>query len=610
MLSDGRVQMGSFSLRVNISVALIAGFGALATQFAPSWAESPAAVGRTIENFSLRDVHGHEHSLQDLDDVKAKVVVVAFLGVECPLAKLYAGRLEQLQQEFGEQSVKFIGIDSNRQDSVTELAEYAQAHGITYPLLIDLGSKVADQFGAERTPQAFVLDQSRTIRYAGAIDNQYGIGVQRKMPTERYVADAIADLLAQKPVARPVTVAVGCQIGRTPSKEPSGEITYSKHIAPIFQARCAECHRPGEIAPFPLLTYNDAMGWEETILEVIADNRMPPWLANPKHGEFKNDARLTDDEKELIRSWVKNGSPQGDPADLPKPRTFAEGWRYREPDQVIRMSDKPFEVPAEGVVDYQYYVVDPGWNEDKYIVSAEARPDNRQVVHHIIAYVLPPGTDPRKDHDRRQMLVGYAPGSPPTVVSDGRAMLIKAGSKLLFELHYTPNGAPQKDLSYIGVTFTDREKVKSLVEGVAAVNPRFEIPPQADNHEVTAKVKAPKDLFILRMMPHMHLRGKAFRYEAIYADGTREVLLDVPKYDFNWQLSYELANPILIPEGTEVVCTAVYDNSVNNPSNPDPGATVHWGEQSWDEMMIGFFDVVAAEAEEKARHTTTTPQIN
>jgi hypothetical protein len=378
--------------------------------------------------------------------------------------------------------------------------------------------------------------------------------------------------------------------------EPTGEVTYSKHIAPIFQARCAECHRPGEIAPFPLLSYDDAMGWEETILEVIADNRMPPWLANPKHGKFKNDARLSDEEKELIGAWVKNGSPEGDKADLPEPRQFAEGWRHREPDQVVRMNDKPFDVPAEGVVDYQYYVVDPGWTEDKYIVSAEARPDNRAVVHHIIAYVIGPGVDPHEDHDRR-MLVGYAPGSPPTVVGEGRAIRIEAGSKLLFEMHYTPNGVAQSDLSYIGVTFTDPEKVKSLVEGRAAINPRFEIPPQADNHEVVAKYKSRRNELMLRMMPHMHLRGKSFRYEAIYPDKSREVLLDVPAYDFNWQLSYELAKPKLLPKGTEVVCTAVYDNSANNPSNPDPGKAVHWGQQSWDEMMIGFFDVVAADDE-------------
>ena len=565
--------------------------------------ETPA-IGSAIEDFTLRDATGTERSLSDFAD--AKVVVVAFLGVECPLAKLYAQRLEQLQAEFKDQPVKFVGVDANRQDSVDELAKFVADQGVTFPLLKDRDNVIADRFQAERTPQAFVLDQTRRIRYAGAIDDQYGIGIQRKEATERYVADAIAALLTDKTVARPVVPAIGCQIGRVSTAPSSGDVTYAKHIAPIFQQKCAECHRAGEIAPFPLLTYDDALGWEETILEVIADDRMPPWLANPKHGEFKNDARLTDEEKSLIRTWVKNGSPEGDAADLPEPPKFAEGWRHREPDQVIHMNDKPFNVPADGVVDYQYYVVDPKWDEDKYIVSAEARPDNRAVVHHIIAYLIPPGVDPRKDHDRR-MLVGYAPGSPPTVAPEGLAIHIPAGTKLLFEMHYTPNGVAQSDLSYIGVTFTDPQRVTNLIEGRAAINHKFEIPPQAENHEVIAKYTARKDELLMRMMPHMHLRGKAFRYEAIYPDKSREVLLDVPKYDFNWQLSYELAKPKRLPKGTQVICTAHYDNSTKNPSNPDPNSAIHWGEQSWDEMMIGFFDVVAADGE---RHATTATRVD
>lgn len=561
-------------------------------------------IGSEVKDFTLRDYRGKEFSLDNLRE--AKVVVVAFLGVECPLAKLYARRLEELQRDYADRGVKFIGVDSNRQDSVTELANYARAQEVSFPLLKDPSNKVADQCGAERTPQAFVLDQSRVIRYAGAIDDQYGIGVQQKEPTERYLVEAIENLLAGEAVARPTVAALGCQIGRASTKAPTGDVTYAKHIAPILQKSCAECHRAGEIAPFPLLTYDDVLGWEETILEVIAENRMPPWLANPAHGEFKNDARLSDEEKRLIRTWVKNGCPEGDEADLPEPPQFAEGWRYREPDQIVYMNDKPFKVPADGVVDYQYYVVDPKWDEDKYIVSAEARPDNRAVVHHIIAYLIPPGVDPRKDHDRR-MLVGYAPGSPPTVVGEGLAVHVPAGSKLLFEMHYTPNGVAQSDLSYIGVTFTDRERVRNFVDGRAAVNHKFEIPPQADNHEVVAKYTSGQDELLLRMMPHMHLRGKAFRYEAIYPDDRREVLLDVPAYDFNWQLSYELAKPKRLPKGTQVICTAHYDNSTGNPANPDPNSAIRWGQQSWDEMMIGFFDVVSAEEE---RHATTATRVD
>jgi peroxiredoxin len=566
--------------------------GVLTAALAPQAGEGATPTAATIADFTLRDFRGREHSLEELRD--AKVVVVAFLGVECPLAKLYARRLQELHERYGDDSVALLGVDSNRQDSVTELADFARKHEVGFPLLKDPGSEVADLFAASRTPEVFVLDQSRTVRYSGAIDDQYAIGIQRKAAANNYLADAIDDLLAGKPVRRPHVAPIGCQIGRPSATPSTGEITFAKHIAPILHRRCAECHREGEIAPFPLLTYDDVLGWEETILEVIAENRMPPWLANPEHGEFRNDARLSDEEKELLRTWVKNGSPKGDDAELPELPQYAEGWRYREPDQVIEMNDKPFAIPAEGVVDYQYYLVDPKWDEDKYVAAAEARPDNREVVHHIIAYVVPPGVDPAKDHDRR-MLVGYAPGSPPTVFGDGRAMHIEAGSKLLFEMHYTPNGSPQSDLSYIGVIFADRDQVKEVVDGRAAINHKFEIPPGADNHKVVARYRAKRDELLLRMMPHMHLRGKSFRYEAVYPDGTREVLLDVPKYDFNWQLSYELAEPKRLPKGTQIICTAHYDNSAGNPANPDPGETVRWGEQSWNEMMIGFFDVVPVE---------------
>ncbi len=563
-------------------------------------AATTPAVGARIDNFKLRDYHGNEHTLAEFH--AAKVVVVAFLGAECPLAGLYGRRLAELERKFAERSVQFIGIDSNRQDSTTELAAYARRQEVGFPLLKDPGNEVADLFGAQRTPQVFVLDASRVIRYAGAVDDQYGVGYQRKKPQQRYLAEAIESLLNGKPVETPMTPAIGCQIGRVPKAEPTGDVTYAKDVAPIFNRRCVECHRAGEIAPFPLVNYDDVMGWEDMVVEVISENRMPPWLANPAHGEFKNDARLTDAEKDLIKTWVKNGCPKGDDADLPAPPKFAEGWRYGTPDQVIKMNDEAFEVPADGVIDYQYYVVDPKWDEDKYIVAAEARPDNREVVHHIIAYLIPPGVDPREDFDRR-MLVGYAPGSPPVILKEGLAIHVPAGSKLLFEMHYTPNGVAQADLSYIGVTFTDRARVKNVVNGRAAINEDFAIPPHAEDYAVVAKYKSREDELLLRMVPHMHMRGKAFRFEAIYPDDRREVLLDVPAYDFNWQLSYELARPKLLPKGTQIVCTARYNNSASNRSNPDPNATVGWGEQSWEEMMIGFFDVVSADYEPQDKKT-------
>lgn len=540
-----------------------------------------------IADFALNSNYGHEVKLSDFDD--KPIVVLAFLGTECPLAKLYGPRLSELQKTFKDQGVALIGISSNKQDTLTKLTAYVHRYEINFPMLKDVGNRLADELGAKRTPEVVVLDSQRRIRYRGRIDDQYGVGFARDSADQSDLRVAIEELLANQPVTIPETVAVGCYIGRVKEVEPSGEVTFTKHIAPIMNARCVSCHRPGEIGPFTLTQYSDVLGWEETILEVVSENRMPPWHANPAHGQFKNDARLTESERELLKQWVAGGMPEGDPADSPTPPVFTEGWRIPEPDQVFAMRDKPIDVPAEGTVDYKRFVVDPKWTEDKYISAAEARPGNRQVVHHILVYIIPPGKD---RINLEEVLVGYAPGSLPVLCDDGVALKVKAGSKLLFEMHYTPNGSKQSDTSVAGVRFVDESQVQRIVRGRAAVQNEFRIPPGAKQHLVVAEYPIRQQELLLSMTPHMHLRGKAFRYEAFYPDGTEEILLDVPNYDFNWQLKYILAEPKLLPKGTKIRCTAQFDNSADNLVNPDPTALVRWGDQSWQEMMIGFFDTL------------------
>lgn len=551
-------------------------------------AEQSSPVGRKVENFSLRDFRGKVHSLADVAD--KKLIVIAFLGCECPLAKLYAPRLEKLAAEFEPQGVAFFGINANSQDSLTELGAYVQTHKLAFPVLKDAGNAVADQMGAVRTPEAFVLDQERTIRYWGRIDDQYLVGRQRPAATREDLKQAIEELLAGNSVSVAEAPAVGCRIGRVPKREPHGDVTYSNQIARVLQQRCVECHRPGEIAPFPLTSYEEVAGWGETIREVVEQKRMPPWFANPEHGKFANDARLTDAERETIYAWLDAGCPEGDPAQLPEPRTFTAGWQIPEPDQVIPIRDEPYEVPADGVVAYQYFKVDPGFKEDRWIKAAEARPDNRGVVHHIVAFFVPPGVNLRSGP--RGAMIGYAPGMPPTRFPEGAAMFVPAGSQVIFQMHYTPNGSPQLDRSSIGLVFADPAEVKERIGGGMAGNRFFEIPPRADNYEVASKHRFDKDVRLLNMTPHMHLRGKSFRYEAEYPDGTREVLLDIPHYDFNWQLRYQLAEPKFLPKGTTLLCTAHFDNSAENLANPDPEQAVRWGDQTWDEMMIGYFSTL------------------
>ncbi len=551
----------------------------------------PSVLGREVTAFSLKDYRGKTHKLSDYAD--QKLLVIAYLGTECPLAKLYAPRLESLSEKYKGQGVAFLGINANRQDSLTEIAAHARIHDLKFPVLKDLGNQVADQMGAVRTPEVFVLDKDRKVRYHGRIDDQYGVGFIRENVTREDLAIALDELLAGKPVSEPLTEAVGCFIGRVREVKADGEVTWSNQISRLFQKRCVECHREGDIAPFSLTNYEEVAGWGETIAEVIEDNRMPPWHADPKFGHFKNERRLSDAEKKLVYQWVADGCPEGDSQKLPAPRTFLTGWQLpKEPDQIITMRDKPYDVPAEGTVRYQYFQVDPGFTEDKWIKMAEVQPGNRAVVHHILVIVRPPEGFRRGGLERSEWLAGYVPGMRTKQYPEGSAKLIPAGSKLVFQVHYTPNGSPQKDLSRVGLIFAKPEDVTKAIVTTKAVNHRFRIPPGDDNHLVEATSGSlPVEVELLAMMPHMHLRGKSFHYEAVYPDGKRETLLDVPAYDFNWQTGYVLKEPLKFPAGTRMHCVAHFDNSQFNPANPDPGKTVTWGDQTWNEMMIGYFDI-------------------
>jgi peroxiredoxin len=551
-----------------------------------------------IENFSLRDFRGKPLELTELDE--HQIVVVAFIGIECPSASLYADRLRQLADRYRSRGVAFVLIDSNSQDSVTEIAHWAKKHLLELPVLKDVGNHVADQFAAERTPEVYVLDRQRVVRYRGRIDDQFSSMYRRPEPDETYLIDAIEAILENRAVKIPFTESEGCRIGRIRSPDAASDVTYSREISRILQDRCVVCHREGEIAPFALTQYDAVAGWAEMIDEVVQEGRMPPWHATEGAGPFSNDARLSAEEKQTIHRWVRAGAPEGDRRDLPEPRSFTTGWQIPEPDLVLAVQKQPHQLPASGAVAYQYFVVDPGFQEDKWVRAAQCRPGNRAVVHHMIAFIQPPDTDlPRTPKDRSALgslwLASAAPGTPPMNLPQGYAKRVPAGSQLIFQVHYTTNGTPQQDQSHLGLVFAKPDTVKKEVGTWRAANTEFTIPPGAADYEVKATYKFRDDVFMLTAFPHMHLRGKSFRFEAEYPDGRHELLLDVPRYDFNWQNSYEFSSPRRIPAGTRLNCTAKFDNSANNPNNPNPSATVRWGDQNWDEMMAGHFEVVLAD---------------
>jgi peroxiredoxin/mono/diheme cytochrome c family protein len=541
-------------------------------------------VGHPAPDFKLADSAGKQHDSSEWND--ARIVVVIFMGTQCPLARLYAPRLNKMAADYAERGVRLVGIDSNLQDTPAEVAAFVREHDVAFPVLLDPNNVVADGFRAQRTPEVFVLDERRVVSYHGRIDGQFLPGVQKTKNPRADLTIALDELLEGKAVSQPEQEAVGCHIGRVP-KPTAGDVTYSREIARIFQKRCVECHRQGEIGPFALTSYQEALGWGETIREVVDQGRMPPWFADPKIGHFENDARLTVEEKRQIAAWVDAGCPEGDPKDLPEPRLFVEGWNIPEPHVVLKMADKPFQVPAEGVVDYQHFTIDPGFTEDKWMVACEARPGNRSVVHHILVFLQSPGGE--LEVLRGSLLAAYAPGSPAKAAPAGMAKHIPAGSKIIMQVHYTPNGKPQEDISTVGLIFCDEKDVKQRVESGWAVNFSFVIPPGAKDYKITSKHVFDGERLLLSMTPHMHMRGKSFRYEARYPDGRRETLLDVPRWDFNWQLDYVLDEPKRMPKGTVLFCEAHYDNSPESTTNPDPTKWVHFGEQTWDEMMIGWF---------------------
>lgn len=553
--------------------------------------EDAKHLGRHIDNFRLQDYLGAEHALSDF--ANREVVVVAFLGVECPVSKLYGPRLESLAKRYRARSVALVGIDSNQQDTPTELAHYARTHGVTFTLLKDPAGRVADQFRAERTPEAFVLDRNRRVRYWGRIDDQFGVGYARQEAKQNYVASAVDDLLAGRAVSMPHADSTGCHIGRVSRVAPTGDITYANQISRIVQRRCLECHREGGIAPFTLDSYDTVAAWAETIREVVEDGRMPPWHANPKYGHFANDGRMPEDEKRLLYQWVANGVPRGDDADLPPPREFVDGWALGPPDLVLTMPEL-ITIPPNGVVDYQYVSVDPGFTEGKWIRASEIHPGVRSVVHHIVVFINPPGGDPiLKERGIGFETVGaYVPGAPPMQLAEGVARYLPPGSTVVFQIHYTPDGAERRDQSQIGLYFADPATVRRTMQTGVAANLDFEIPAQADDYRVEAAHRFSHDMEIYSLAPHMHYRGKSFRAEVMYPNGSREILLDVPRYDFNWQNTYRFAKPKFMPEGTLLRCVAHFDNSADNLSNPDPATVVRWGEQTWNEMMIGYFEGV------------------
>ena len=391
---------------------------------------------------------------------------------------------------------------------------------------------------------------------------------------------------------------------------PLAAATFHKDVLPILQKRCQACHRPGEMAPMPLATYRDARPWAKAIREAVLTHKMPPWFAESGSLRFENDPRLSREEIAAIDEWARAGAPEGDPREAPPPAPWTPGWNIPATDLTVVMPEA-VRVPAGGRPDYQLVILPLGLAEDRWVEAAEIRPGQRPVIHHVVAYIREPASGWLRDAPLRKpfarpgvttsdILAIYAPGQPVMRTPPRMAKMIPAGADLVLQIHYTPNGRAVEDRTSLGIVWA-RQSPEKRVLTLQLATTDIRIPPGARNHAVAVSGTMPNDCLLLSLFPHMHLRGSAFEYAITGAGGRVETLLRVAPYDFYWQLSYRLAEPRLLPKGTRLRATAWYDNSSNNPRNPDPSAEVTYGEQSDEEMMTGFFDVAVPAAVDKKK---------
>jgi peroxiredoxin len=538
-----------------------------------AWAVAP---GEHVDNFALLDQNGKFHDLYYLSDMKAVVLVTH--DNECSAVDKSLPALEQAKASYAGRGVEFLMINGN--DSRDSVVAKAKAANLTIPVLVDETQLISESLQLGHAGELLVIDpKGWKVMYRGPADKHAG--------GSALLTGALDSVLAGQPVKTPSVAAKGCSVKLAKTGKPGAKISYSEDIAPLLVDNCVTCHRNGGIGPFAMTSYSVVQGFSPMIREVIRTKRMPPWHADPHVGTFEGDRSLTNEEKEKIVHWIEAGSPRGkgpDPlADLHK--TWPE-WTFGEPDLVITLPG--YEVPATGVVDYQRYVVANTTGRDVWVRATDTIPGDRTVLHHVLTGVYDPKLPerPRMIRASSGELGGYVPGNGPVLYPEGTGVLVPKDCSFAFQVHYTTSGKATRDVTRVGLYFL-KEPPKYEFKTAVIANPRLSIPANTKEHPESMTYEFKNEVLMFSLTPHAHYRGRSSTFVAQYPDGRQELLLSVPKYDFNWQTTYSLTTPKVIPAGTKVVHSTVYDNSTQNPSNPDPNRVVPWGEQSWDEMLYG-----------------------
>jgi len=561
-----------------------------------------------VDDFVLRDQHGQSHELYYLSDRKAVVIMIQ--GNGCPITRNAWQALKALRATYAARGVEFLMLNANLQDDRDAIDAEAREFGYDIPVLVDESQLVAEALGVQRTAEVFVIDTKNwNVAYRGPIDDRLTYERQAATAKHHYLRDALDNVLAGRPVKTASRDSPGCIVNIPHRDEHVAPASYSATIAPLLIRNCVECHRDGGIAPWAMSGYSKVRGFAPMIREVLRTQRMPPWHADPHVGSFVGDRSLSPADAATLVHWVEAGAPRGDGPDPLASVAPASGqWPLGEPDLVVTLP--PFAVPATGVVDYQHPVVANPLDHAVWVRAVTIMPGDRKVVHHVLAgYSLPAAGSRRAIPEVdlfENYLGGYAPGMEAYQFPAQTGVRLEPGGQFILQMHYTPNGKATTDVTRIGLYFY-KEPPRYILRHSVAVNPQLRIPAGEAAHEESAYLPFHKDAILYSLFPHAHYRGRSAKFELQYPDGHRQLLLSVPKYDFNWQREYVLREPIAIPGGSRIIYTTVYDNSAQNRGNPDPTKTVTWGLQSWDEMLYGA--VRFRWVDETVDHPTHDPQL-
>jgi peroxiredoxin len=595
----------------------------LAPGFAQNARPANSKIGNKIDNFTLKDAAGKPFALYDLREKKA--IVVVFLSFDCPVSTNYSPTLVGLMKDYSERGVAFVGI-CPCDDDAAQVAKQAKEFGIPFAVFKDDKFAASDTFKAEITPESFVLDGQYQLRYRGRIDDSYAARLKKNNKTTKHeLKQALDEMLAGKDVSEPITQAVGCSIVRdrpvTLPSPPKGEgtkgstgaVSYYKDVLPIMQQHCQTCHRPGEVGPFSLMTYKQAVNWASDIKDYTQKKQMPPW--KPVEGAtFRNDRRMSDKEIATLAAWVDGGCPQGNEKDGPPPQKFTSGWQLGKPDLVLSVDDD-FQLGPSGRDVFRCFVLPTNLTEDKYIKAIEVRPGNARIVHHTLNFIDTQGrgrklAEKEKERTKKEgefdagpgysmamgigflpsgAIGGWAPGQRPYVLPKDSYWSLPKGSDVVLQVHYHRNGKLEKDRTQIGIYFAEEKPPKRL-ESLVLPGRFLFMPAGVEDFKVTGSIVVDQDCDLHSVMPHMHMLGKSIKVTITPPGGTKETIINIKDWEYNWQETYFFKEPLAIKAGTRFDVEAHYDNSVNNPRNPNaPPKMVRFGEQTTDEMCFVFF---------------------